>query len=575
MSNVQLCSSSSFLLLQSSLPPESSSSMAVGNGSSNVESQERKRRRKHPGVRVVGKRIYDSEHGKSCHQCRQKTMEFTVTCKKLNKDKPCTLKFCHNCLLKRYGEEAEEVDKLEDWSCPKCRDVCNCSFCMKRKGCQPTGPLTHTAKQIGFRSVHEFLDHHKDFKALNSTALVEVPSATPDSSPSYQGLEGSKRSCYKDNQCLKENKKKNGSKNNKCNPTAESEGFVSGDAKSKPNSELCEEVIVLPQGSPLLEVAGVEFPAEDVGCALQFKEFCNSFTKVLDIKKGQPEHILQDLVRGGNGSSGLSSPVVQFNIKLLSLIEENINEENWIQALGRRITKSRCPLDTLPRDTSDKGLTWYHNLEQSEKLRILNFLCDEILGTVDLRNCIDEENAKFYNEIKEIKEKVLAVRKEEKLLRQQVRDVIAQALGGAPLFLSEHDHVISGIRTEADKKHAELLKYIENLPKKKQRSEASGVDPILVEGSGHAYWKLRSHNNNSNIILQDIRTWDSVRAVDKWYIFNEEEEKAVENHISSASKRRRVSRPLAEAEEGQAMHDKAEEGNASIDTETMQKKLIN
>ena len=30
----------------------------------------------------------------------------------------------------RYGEKVEEVAKLEDWKCPKCRGICNCSVCM-------------------------------------------------------------------------------------------------------------------------------------------------------------------------------------------------------------------------------------------------------------------------------------------------------------------------------------------------------------------------------------------------------------------------------------------------------------
>ncbi|CAI8609873.1 unnamed protein product [Vicia faba] len=109
------------------------------------------------GVRVVGSRIYDSENGKSCHQCRQKTMDFSASCKNPKNGKPCTIRFCHKCLLNRYGEKAEEVDLLSDWMCPKCKGSCNCSICMKRKGQQPTGLLVYTAKASGFKSVSEML----------------------------------------------------------------------------------------------------------------------------------------------------------------------------------------------------------------------------------------------------------------------------------------------------------------------------------------------------------------------------------------------------------------------------------
>ncbi|CAK9324956.1 unnamed protein product [Citrullus colocynthis] len=121
------------------------------------DNEHRAKRTKSPGVRVVGGRIYDSEHGKTCHQCRQKTMDFAASCMNKKGDKLCTIKFCHKCLINRYGEKAEEVVLREDWSCPKCRGLCNCSVCMKKKGLKPTGLLVHTAKATGFSSVSEML----------------------------------------------------------------------------------------------------------------------------------------------------------------------------------------------------------------------------------------------------------------------------------------------------------------------------------------------------------------------------------------------------------------------------------
>lgn len=29
----------------------------------------------------------------------------------------------------RYGENVDEVMENDDWICPGCRDICNCSFC--------------------------------------------------------------------------------------------------------------------------------------------------------------------------------------------------------------------------------------------------------------------------------------------------------------------------------------------------------------------------------------------------------------------------------------------------------------
>ncbi|CAK9153081.1 unnamed protein product [Ilex paraguariensis] len=137
-----------------------------------------RKRSKCPGVRVVGGRIYDSQNGKSCHQCRQKTMDFVAVCKNQKKNKPCTIKFCHKCLLNRYGEKAEEVASLGDWRCPKCRGICNCSFCMKKRGHQPTGLLAHTAKAIGFSSVSEML-HLEDPENFDIAKIVQDNGSLP------------------------------------------------------------------------------------------------------------------------------------------------------------------------------------------------------------------------------------------------------------------------------------------------------------------------------------------------------------------------------------------------------------
>lgn len=132
--------------------------------------EHRAKRTKSPGVRVIGGRIYDSENGKTCHQCRQKTMDLAASCTNMKGDKLCTIKFCHKCLINRYGEKAEEVMLKGDWKCPRCRGLCNCSVCMKKKGLKPTGLLVHTAKATGYSSVSEMLlvngseclDHAKD-----------------------------------------------------------------------------------------------------------------------------------------------------------------------------------------------------------------------------------------------------------------------------------------------------------------------------------------------------------------------------------------------------------------------------
>nr|XP_043630724.1 cell division cycle-associated 7-like protein [Erigeron canadensis] len=103
-----------------------------------------------------GNRMYDAYDGKSCHQCRQKTLGLRTKCCK------CTSvrgKFCGDCLFMRYGENVIEANANPDWVCPVCRDICNCSRCRRIKGWQPTGNLYRKVLKLGFKSVAHYLIH--------------------------------------------------------------------------------------------------------------------------------------------------------------------------------------------------------------------------------------------------------------------------------------------------------------------------------------------------------------------------------------------------------------------------------
>lgn len=102
-----------------------------------------------------GNRVYDAVRGKCCHQCRQKTVCKHTSCTH------CGLlrgQFCGDCLFMRYGENVDEVEVMgDDWRCPPCRDICNCSFCRTRKGWAPTGSMYRLAIREGYESVAHYL----------------------------------------------------------------------------------------------------------------------------------------------------------------------------------------------------------------------------------------------------------------------------------------------------------------------------------------------------------------------------------------------------------------------------------
>ncbi|RYQ80495.1 hypothetical protein Ahy_Scaffold1g106870 isoform B [Arachis hypogaea] len=106
------------------------------------------------GVGKDGKRIYDSVQGKTCHQCRQKTLGYRTRCNTCNLVQG---QFCGDCLYMRYGEHVLEALQNPNWKCPACRGICNCSLCRQAKGWAPTGSLYRKISALGYKSVAHYL----------------------------------------------------------------------------------------------------------------------------------------------------------------------------------------------------------------------------------------------------------------------------------------------------------------------------------------------------------------------------------------------------------------------------------
>ncbi|OVA05028.1 DDT domain [Macleaya cordata] len=653
-------------------------------------------------VNVLEEKIDDSANRKTCHQCRQRTANLMAYCKnqRSNNNKLCPFKFCYRCLLNRYGEKADEVALLDNWKCPKCRDVCNCSNCMKKKGHQPTGVLVRTAKATGFSSVSEMLIAKGPEILISANVVKDVGTSPKKSDPSTKeqvvklpitrGKENSSVGNCEENEqvnplksdtdaengeskqkvlgtndangnvdqgsadeslkletkstknyCVLEEinlkpikkakkikgrddgaiSKENGrkkpriSKETPPNDTKkevrvsevdnvgvlekkdsqnseetsvasiEQEGkinkredsLLSSDEKEVPDqgnncngqvklksgpvidkvkkkakrilNEDSDIDIPLPQGIVLTAIADIDLPAEDVGPALQFLEFCKAFGKVFDMKKGQPESLLRELTCGSSRLRRRQcSPIIRFQIQLLSLIQKNLGEESTLsptssgklllQALQKCISASRCKLEELPQNCFDMGDDVYDLLDSSKKLRILNFLCDEALCTVDLRTWIDKQNSKFVERKREATQKVLAAKDKEKRMKQKIQDEMAKAIilkNGASLSIAERDDLLSTLKVEAEKAHAEVMEAIHTVTPKKQKTDFVRTQPVLLDGNGHVFWRLTGYSHDSDILLQDIGSWDSVTSEEKWFTYDIEQKQAVESCISSLS----------------------------------------
>ncbi|XP_058193749.1 uncharacterized protein LOC131310632 isoform X2 [Rhododendron vialii] len=524
-----------------------------------------KRKNLSPGVRLVNGRIYDSDKGKTCHQCRQKTLDFAVSCENRSENKQCTFHFCHICLLNRYGEEAEEMAAMGGWKCPRCRGICNCSFCMKKRGCCPTGRLVLVAKASGFTSVSEMLLLKNSEEAGEDVSPASEKEVVPKEEDGVAlTRESIQENGFEDKSYLKSKHKTCGGVDEEYgNPQKEmlrknddSEGEtkkITNEGGASPKmltskkepavastrgrkrqnySDERKSYLKLPQGIELSNVAQIDLPAEGIGHALQFLEFCAAFAKVLDIEEGQSEYLLQELACGRGSLRSMDSSIVQFHVKLLSMIQKDTGKEYsslktqsrmpWLQALYRCICESQFRSRELLLDCLNLAAEGDGELSSSKKLRLLNFLCDEVLGTEELRSWIDEQNLEFLAE----REKVRNMKM--KLHGELATDMLMK--NGVPHSVSEHRNLVLKIKAEAAQTFAETLEAKDTVTKRIQRSDALRSEAMFLDGNGRKFWKLRGYSGKREILIQAIGNGDSLTLKDRWFSCNFDERETIENY---------------------------------------------
>ncbi|KAM3197466.1 hypothetical protein ACQJBY_072872 [Aegilops geniculata] len=479
-----------------------------------------------PGIRAVGGRIYDPENGKTCHQCRQKTTDFAVACKQPGGKGPCSTHFCHTCLFNRYGEDAKKAAKKARWACPKCRGICNCSFCRKKKGETPTGILAHAAKATGHSSVHELLKQGSDMVAAAQT-LTSLPAKIKK-----EQKEGNRK------RALETDDDADGS-------VVDGDENIETDLNSVPSSpankklkkgssdestDVLKTKTELLRGTLVTNVVGAELEADDVGSAIQFYEFCRTFAEVFQIKKGQPEKVLQVITGGGRKGRVVPSVVADLHISLLSLIQEDRGEnpldyskngDAWITETGKYISESTVISKELPLDCLNEGVSGYKKLSPSLKLHVLNFLCDETLSTATLRGLIVKQDEGATERKIAAREKIRAAKEKEKELKERLKNEMDKSM-----FLRKGEEIKS------------LISQIKELNEDK---EAAVVDEKLGDllrtkpvrkDKGVAYWKFDGYYKKTSIMRQEF---DTTGNNDKWFMFTEEEEKVIGDHLAPRS----------------------------------------
>ncbi|KAK6150966.1 hypothetical protein DH2020_015898 [Rehmannia glutinosa] len=500
-------------------------------------------------------------------KCRQKTMDFAAACKNQRNNKPCSIKLCRRCLLNRYGEKAEEVAASQEWSCPKCRGICNCSVCMKRKGHQPTGILINTAKATGFSSVSEML--LRGAEHLNHEREVVF-------SPRKRGKENSFDGKLDSN--LPESVDKNSNKNKSV-----LNGLVDDNTSSKRIDQGPDKEKQSRKSKPK------KMKRDRLGELSNGKNVKENMRKTsVDGNEKKPKKSRRDGLEENDDSNekdltlaGSTSPtklevyneMSNQGAKVFSGVdfEENVNctvtvtkkdlvgtvendkqkEEGGNSAKVKNFLKPQVadfhadiPLPVGTELTSVAELISsvlraadYETLNASEKLRILNLLCDEVLGTKKVRNWIDDQNTKLAHKIKEAKQKVLAAKDKEKSLKQKMKDDIAKAIiakDGGTLLISEQEAVVSVLNLSCS--FTIFLRILFLLVRclispasfsGNQTSDAVRVERIYIGHGGHAYWKLNCCGK-SDVLHQDVGKGDTLTLNEKWFALDVEGKEAIE-----------------------------------------------
>ncbi|KAH9675834.1 DDT domain-containing protein [Citrus sinensis] len=487
------------------------------------EKQKEYKRTNCPGVRLHHGRIYDSENGKTCHQIwRESRGCGSVGWLELPQESEAALS-------RKPGKENSfdrDCDSnLNSRNLPRTLNK-EKSKKMKREGLKEI-PSINGDDGVSLRmkspkkpKVSEEISEKEKFKVSEEVSRIDKPKEEGEKNEDGLGNLGGVKALN----CVK-----NAGVGSNLEAVSEFRGV-----------NKCITEVPLPQSATLTTVAGAEIPPEDVGHALQFLEFCAAFGKVLDLKKGQAECIIRELMGGRSRRRGLGFPMVQIHIQLLSLIQKDMGEESplsstsgknsWLQALSKCVSNSKCPLNDIPSNCFDCGGDGYHQLNGSKKLKLLNFLCDEALGTTVLRNWIDDQNSEFVEKVKESREKFVAAKE------KQLQDEVAKAIitNGAPLSISEHEAIVSEIKRKAAEALSEMTEAKGMAFKKKHRSDAVRTEPIIKEDNGRAVWRLKGYNGGRAILLQEVNgTPDAVSPSEKWFAYDADQVPAVEKYLSS------------------------------------------
>ncbi|KAF3533723.1 hypothetical protein DY000_02040516 [Brassica cretica] len=553
----------------------------------------------------------------------------------------CVLKYCPKCLLTRYGEIGEEVAVNDNWVCPKCRKICNCSWCRYQELEKPTTETTishhyrskvqnfskmrvesikarkkgeepfdnagnmNSPKNKPVRALAQRMPLRRGYQELQrligrggvgeegreggggeatETAAILVVEVSKSNRISPLGREREMREMRERQrrrvimvthatmrrafQALHKRRKPTGkltatAKKNGCSNVSEflkkegSEKYFyrrkgncaeeindssagcseeNAAARTKPvlkeKEEFQLEEVKLPQGIESITVSSVDLHPENAGSVLQFLEFCLTFREALGLRDGQAHLVVREVLSGSQEHSTLTQTIIQ--LLTLILVDRgdisvglSATDDRWFTILGNCLAESEVKLDDFPPEMFQKGISEYEEMDSLQKLKLLNFVCDEALGISVMRNFI--ENPEYVEKKKKAEEKLNAAEAREKQLYQKIKNDFAKAEAdnnGVALTIEQRLAIISQMSAESEENQF----------------------PVELDDNDLILWNLKSYNEEPTILLQDLGSCSDICPHEKWYSFSSEQKPQVEKYITFKRKKCRLEKKMEKKE---------------------------
>uniref|UniRef100_A0A7I4CSL7 DDT domain-containing protein n=1 Tax=Physcomitrium patens TaxID=3218 RepID=A0A7I4CSL7_PHYPA len=344
--------------------------------------------------------------------------------------------------------------------------------------------------------------------------------------------------------------------------------------------DLEEKEALLPEGTPLLSVSGVELPESAVGPALEFLEFCSAFYKPLGMKKSEAEKSLHEVVKGCNLKKGSQCQVVQVFVRLLSVVLYGTDEEcnvasgyksknSWLEVLKKYLYKKSHPdpKGLQSRNAEGEEIKVKETEGEESEVKDAEAVCS-FKPSPTLSHSVASPSNSTLSPIQESVHKFaaalesgadgfesLSIEEKLQLLNLLCNDVLGTAVlrGHIERVMFEYNETRKEEKEKSKSAKKKVKLDLENLkeslltetsiskgPGTALRSDAVKTEPVVWDGP-RAVWKLKGGNDRTDVTLQVIADIEGIPK-EKWTVYSEADKEVLAVYLNQKKNGRRRAR---------------------------------